>query len=204
MLTDRPADILMTDDGRLVAVRARTGELMLSSNRIGRFTAERWLQRDGQRQTHPWPAEGENPDGWLRCDSLGCLYRPHGRTIAIILDPNAIAEDCRQADVVLSAVPRYACRVRPHTRSSTGSTCGVTAVTRSGSTATRCGLKVSTAGGVRGRGCRSARIGRGDSPAPGVAAGLVSGRLRGMRGSGGCCVTQPPYGQDANRLVSGP
>jgi competence protein ComEC len=112
----RTPDILVSEDGKLVAVQAPGGELVLSSARGNRFSRERWLLQAGQEAELPWTmrASGEEPAeerDWLRCDSLGCLYRPHGRLVAIVFEPEALAEDCARAELVVSAVPaRRACR----------------------------------------------------------------------------------------------
>ena len=101
----RPPDVLVTGDGKLLAVRSATGELMLSSRRVARFSAERWLERAGQWTWPLWPEAGYSEDGRLACDSMGCIYRAHDQTVALIQDPRALAEDCRTASVVVSTVP---------------------------------------------------------------------------------------------------
>ena len=40
--------------------------------------------------------------GPLRCDALGCVIERHGRRIALARRPEAIEEDCRAADLVVS------------------------------------------------------------------------------------------------------
>lgn len=99
-------DILVTGDGKLRAVRAEEGGLLLSSSRASRFAAEIWLRRDGR--TAPagvWPESGPSADGRLRCDSLGCIYRAKGFVVALPRDERALADDCRAADVVVAVVP---------------------------------------------------------------------------------------------------
>ena len=111
----RPPDVLVTGDAKLVGVRAQDGGYMLSSRRAARFSAERWLARAGERDALAWPASGASPDGRLRCDTLGCIYRKDGRRLALILDSRAIPEDCHTAEVVLATVPiRPACPVPNH------------------------------------------------------------------------------------------
>ncbi len=101
----QPPDILVDGDAKLFAVRAPDGGLMLSSNRAARFTAERWLRRDGLWAASPWPEEGVSAGGWLTCDRLGCLYRPPGGSVAVVFDPRALDEDCWTATLVVAAVP---------------------------------------------------------------------------------------------------
>ncbi len=98
-------DILISEDGGLMAVRAADGGLALSELRGERFTREIWLRAEGRAEAQPWPAEGTGADGLLSCDLLGCLYRREGRLVALIRDPRALDEDCAVTDIVVSAVP---------------------------------------------------------------------------------------------------
>lgn len=101
-----PPDILISTDGRLMGVRAANGDLVLSSVRREKRTAKTWLSREGQREAQSWRSEMTDVD----CDGLGCIYRAKGRTVALVTDPRALAEDCRYASVVISAVPiRWNC-----------------------------------------------------------------------------------------------
>ncbi|MCH7943776.1 MAG: ComEC family competence protein, partial [Proteobacteria bacterium] len=100
-------DLLIDGKGKLFAVRTEDGELALSSRKAARFTGDIWLRRDGQRSSAPWP--GEDGDG-LRCDAAGCIYRSRGQVVALVRDGRALAEDCRNAPIVVSVVPvRRAC-----------------------------------------------------------------------------------------------
>jgi competence protein ComEC len=106
----RSPDILVHEEARLVAVKDSSGALLLSSSRAARTDGETWLRRAGQEQGGLWPQEGYSPDGQLSCDSIGCLYRRAGHVVAIAWEPEALVEDCREADIVISAEPvRGAC-----------------------------------------------------------------------------------------------
>lgn len=101
-----PPDILVSPDGRLMGVRDDTGQLVLSSTTRDKRTARTWLEKEGQRQARAWTSEVRG----MRCDGLGCIYRTKGQIVALISDPRALADDCRLADIVISAVPvRRAC-----------------------------------------------------------------------------------------------
>jgi competence protein ComEC len=102
MLFVRQPDILISEDGDLMAVRNTAGDYVLSSLTRAGFEREIWLRRAGQEEGQAWPVEGYGADGRLSCDSLGCLYRIHGRLIALAWEPAALAEDCRTADIVIS------------------------------------------------------------------------------------------------------
>ena len=107
---ERGPDVLVDGAGKLFAVRTADGALMVSSQRIARFTVERWLRQAGQDESRPWPRQGASEDGRLVCDGLGCIYRARGQVVALVRDPRAIAEDCRVASLVVSVVPlRRAC-----------------------------------------------------------------------------------------------
>ena len=105
---ERP-DALISADGALTAVRLDDGRLALSSGRAAKFEAEIWLRRDGWSTSEinmkraGWPPRGASPDGVLRCDAEGCLYRRAGRTVAFLRRPGAQGEDCAAADVVVAA-----------------------------------------------------------------------------------------------------
>jgi competence protein ComEC len=108
LLSVRP-DVFIAADGGLMAVRTATGGLSLSG-RGDPMTADAWLRRDGNPTPEaPWPAQGVSVDGRLTCDPLGCLYRTAGRSVALVRDPQALAEDCAGVDAVVSAGPVRHC-----------------------------------------------------------------------------------------------
>jgi competence protein ComEC len=98
-------DILVDDEGKLMAVRDASGGLALSSKVSGRFTAGVWLRRDGLTEGDSWPREGKSADGMLACDRQGCLYRTGNHTVALAKNREALVEDCQVADVVISPAP---------------------------------------------------------------------------------------------------
>jgi len=104
----RPPDILVAESGRLIAARDSAGRLALSSTRRATYTAEVWLRENGRNAVATWPKAGEAwPDGGLRCDSTGCVYRAKGYTVALVERGEALSEDCRIADIVISAEPTF-------------------------------------------------------------------------------------------------
>ncbi len=100
-------DILLSADAKLWAARdPGNGELVLSSRRAGKVTGEIWLRRNGQATSVPLRQVLERDADWLRCDDLGCIYRPDAQTTAaLVRDPMALSEDCAMSDLVISAVP---------------------------------------------------------------------------------------------------
>jgi competence protein ComEC len=101
----RGPDVLVSGDGKLVAVRSADGLLQLSSDRAAPLTRDSWLRRAGQEEMALWPSEGASVDGRLVCDPAGCLYRARGQVVALVRDPAALSEDCGAASVVVAVVP---------------------------------------------------------------------------------------------------
>jgi competence protein ComEC len=107
----RPPDVIVSGDARLIAVRGKGGEYLLSSDKGGRIAEETWTRRAATERGETWPDRGASSDGALSCDPLGCVYHGNGRTVALIRRGEAIAEDCAGADLVISPVPvRAPCR----------------------------------------------------------------------------------------------
>lgn len=100
----RTPDILVSDDGKLIAVKGEDGRLLLNARRTG-LAAETWLRRAGQSERDDWPEEGSSADGRLACDPLGCLYRAQGHIVALAWSNEALPEDCQVADLVLALEP---------------------------------------------------------------------------------------------------
>ena len=101
----RPPDVLVSENGKLFAVKAELGGYRLSSRRAARLAGRDWLRLAGETESLPWPKEGKSEDGRLACDELGCIYRLHGQVVALVFDPGALAEDCALASVVVSREP---------------------------------------------------------------------------------------------------
>ncbi len=103
---DRPPDVIVSGDARLLAVRAADGEVMTAPLRGDGFEVDTVLKRAGRTARAAWP-EGDAPsaDGRLRCDGLGCIYRAGGQVVALVEQREALFEDCRNASVIVSRVP---------------------------------------------------------------------------------------------------
>lgn len=106
LLLTTPPDVLVDADGKLMAVRTEAGTLAVSSLRAAPFSREVWLRRVRQdADASSWPRHGMGAAGRLTCDRLGCVYRAEGRAVALVRMPEALAEDCRLVDVVVSPEP---------------------------------------------------------------------------------------------------
>jgi competence protein ComEC len=104
MLLTQTPDILVADDGKLLAVKAKDGRLVLNTQRNS-LTTETWLRRAGQSESDRWPSQGEGAGGLLTCDSLGCFYRRADHVVALAWSTEALLEDCHEADLVISLEP---------------------------------------------------------------------------------------------------
>ncbi|HEV7369070.1 ComEC/Rec2 family competence protein [Arenibaculum sp.] len=101
LLAPRP-DLLVSDDGRVVALRDGGGHLLLSTKRAGRFDAQTWLRHDGRADAEAWPAQGPGAGGALACDPQGCIWNAGGKRVAIAWRYEAFLEDCLAADIVVA------------------------------------------------------------------------------------------------------
>jgi competence protein ComEC len=104
-----PPDILVTRDGRDVAVRLTSGRLAFLRPPKDDYAAQSWLQRDGDART-PDQAVASAQQG-VRCDSYGCVARlGDGELLAAPLRFEALGEDCLRAAIMIAAVPtRHLC-----------------------------------------------------------------------------------------------
>ncbi|MCF6216472.1 MAG: ComEC family competence protein [Emcibacter sp.] len=111
--TSQP-DILIDNGGRIIGVQDAAQKISLSSHRAGRQTRARWAQRFGQQEAEKWDQKPvgnavDNQENWMSCDKLSCLYQPshksRGMLISLVKDEQALAEDCLNAQVIISLVP---------------------------------------------------------------------------------------------------
>jgi competence protein ComEC len=98
-------NLLVGGDAQTVALRGADGRLDFPLPPKDRFAASRWLLRDGDARD--WPDAVGEPS--LRCDGWGCVSVLKGRRVALALRPEALAEDCARADIVISAWPAPSC-----------------------------------------------------------------------------------------------
>ncbi|MDB5570533.1 MAG: ComEC/Rec2-related protein [Hyphomicrobiales bacterium] len=92
-------DVITDARGQTLAWRGADGRLSVLNARGNPFAVSQWLGGDADTRS---PRDASLiGDG--RCDALGCVARlPDGRTIALLLNRQALAEDCRRADVVVT------------------------------------------------------------------------------------------------------
>jgi competence protein ComEC len=104
-LAFEPPSLLVSGDGRQVALRDPEGRLWVPSQRGSRFVLETWERQAYAAETVTWPKLGEAATRRLSCDPLGCLYTQDRLRAAILQDPRAADDDCGLADVVVSLEP---------------------------------------------------------------------------------------------------
>jgi len=93
-------DVLIGADGQAVAVRGPDGRLSVHRTGSDTFTVREWLAADADARL---PTDASLAAGF-RCDGAGCIARlADGKLVARVLAPEAFADDCQRAAVVVSA-----------------------------------------------------------------------------------------------------
>jgi len=118
-LLDRPPDMLVSADGRLIAVRTPAGAFLQMGQGGSKFTRDAWLQYWGGGSFLPMPgvAAATADDGKpvsLRCDADACLLRPYADRPGALLARGAQHPNfCDQVSVIVSAEPARGLCPRP-------------------------------------------------------------------------------------------
>ncbi len=103
-LAARAPDILVAADARTIALRGSDGRIHFPRPPKDRFSAARWLARDGDARSV------KDAAGGATCDGESCVMTlPDGNLIAMPFRMEAVAEDCAHAAIILSAVPVENC-----------------------------------------------------------------------------------------------
>ena len=98
VLTPRP-DVLIAGDGQAAAFRGPNGRLSVLHSGRDSFAIKEWLAADADARQPKDPTLGDG----VNCDAIGCIGRlSDGRLISMVLGPEAFAEDCARAAVVVS------------------------------------------------------------------------------------------------------
>jgi competence protein ComEC len=99
------ADVLISEDGKLFAVRDQGGILRLSEKRAQKFAQQIWIEREAEPGADYWPEENGPQEGsFISCDSSACIYRSKGHVVSFIRDQLALQQDCGEADIIISAL----------------------------------------------------------------------------------------------------
>lgn len=96
---DQP-DIWVDRDGKLVAVRDHKGQIAVRKTRKATFSLQVWMEADGDARTVKQARDGAG----FQCDGKSCVVSVRGKLISHVLHPEALAEDCRRASVLITAL----------------------------------------------------------------------------------------------------
>jgi competence protein ComEC len=96
-------DVFVSGDGQAAAIRAADGRLRVLHSPRDTFAVKEWLMADGDAR----PAKDASLADGVQCDAIGCIGRlADGRLVSFVMAPEAFAEDCMRAGLVIS--PRQA------------------------------------------------------------------------------------------------
>jgi len=98
-------DMLVAPDAQTIAIRGDDGLLHFVRKPLDKYAARDWLRRDGDGRDI---ADAVGLPG-LQCDGLGCVVT-RKVLIAASLRPEALAEDCLRAKIVISAAQAVGCK----------------------------------------------------------------------------------------------
>jgi competence protein ComEC len=93
-------DILISADGHNVGVRGKDGRLHVMRTAKDSFLTKEWLaaDADARQPLDPSLAEG------ISCDEAGCVAQmADGAFVTLALQPDALADDCERAALVVTA-----------------------------------------------------------------------------------------------------
>ena len=116
-----PFDVAIAPTGDAVAIRQADGRLAAFGRRPGPFGVEQWLRADADgrlaveaiaasaaartQDGAPFAEKPGGPEG-PRCDLQGCAAAlEDGRSLSLVLDRRAFAQDCGRADIIVSPLP---------------------------------------------------------------------------------------------------
>lgn len=95
-------DILISADGHNVGVRGKDGRLHLMRSAKDAFLLKEWLAADADPRL---ATDSSLADG-VSCDEAGCVAQmADGAFVALALKPEALADDCESASLVVTARP---------------------------------------------------------------------------------------------------
>lgn len=92
-----PPDILISSDGKHIATRLDSGGAAMIKGRKDSFIANPWAHSFIEH------ALEDKKQANLQCDEKGCILKVKGHTIAIPKSPDAVADDCKSAELVIAA-----------------------------------------------------------------------------------------------------
>ena len=109
-VTVHQPDLLIAEDGRLVAIRMQSGAIALSNRAHDRFTQSVWVRRAGEGDIDDNPPSSlkEAPDA-QQCGKGVCLFTVAGHKAAILSDIHGFHAACDGgAEIVVSQIAAHA------------------------------------------------------------------------------------------------
>ncbi len=98
-----PPDVLIAPSGQMMAGRGADGGLVFSRLQGEKMLRETWGKQAGQGDgAVAWQ---DAADRRLACDEMGCVYRRGRHVLALAQRPEALGDDCREANLVVAASP---------------------------------------------------------------------------------------------------
>jgi competence protein ComEC len=95
-------DVLISGDGHNVGVRGKDGRLHLMRTAKDAFLLKEWLAADADPRLGTDPSLSKG----VSCDEAGCVTPlADGALVALALRPDALADDCERAALVVTARP---------------------------------------------------------------------------------------------------
>ncbi|HVM82454.1 MAG TPA: ComEC/Rec2 family competence protein [Candidatus Binatia bacterium] len=98
-------DLLVSGDLKQAAVKDDAGLYHVIAPRAAKLATQTWLRRNGQVEPARFPEPGDTASDALSCDAAGCIFQRGGSMVALVKTGDALAEDCRNADLVVALVP---------------------------------------------------------------------------------------------------
>lgn len=100
-LTPRP-DLLISDSGRLIALRQKNEKLWINSARVEKFARNEWIKREGSEGSVFWPTRKDNvPVSWIQCEGKRCDVEWRQKQIVTI--DNQIPPDGLCPDILITS-----------------------------------------------------------------------------------------------------
>jgi competence protein ComEC len=113
-VTVRQPDLLIAEDGRLVAIRMENGAIALSNRAHDKFTQSVWVRRagEGDIEDNPPAVLRDAPDA-QQCGKGVCLFTVAGHKAAILSDVHGFHVACDNArnggpEIVISQIAAHA------------------------------------------------------------------------------------------------
>jgi competence protein ComEC len=114
------ADILISSDGKLIAIKGPDKAYYFNDLRTGRFARSKWIQQNNEggtafRFTELLDVSNKNNPNtnnvvnrFFECDFLSCVYQKGPVVIGFSILPEALEEDCQRVDLIITklSVPR--------------------------------------------------------------------------------------------------